>query len=107
MNQIELHPYVADFLFANGDTHESADIHTYRSCPQQDVVDLCRSKGIVVTAYSPLGSDNSPLLKNEVVNKIANAHGVAPANVLISLHANTPGVTGPCFMGRLYFQVGN
>lgn len=48
----------------------------------------------MLTAYSPLGSDNSPLLKNEIVNKIGDAHGVAAANVLISLHANTPGVTG-------------
>jgi len=33
------------------------------------------------------------LLKNEVVNKIAKAHGVSPANILISLQANRPNVT--------------
>ncbi|EPQ52265.1 Aldo/keto reductase [Gloeophyllum trabeum ATCC 11539] len=71
VNQIELHP----------------------SCPQQELVDYCVSKGIVVTAYSPLGSDNSPLLKNPVVNKIAEKYSVSPANVLISLQANRPGVT--------------
>ncbi|KAJ7461860.1 Aldo keto reductase [Mycena galericulata] len=71
VNQIELHP----------------------SCPQEDVVDFCRKKGIVVTAYSPLGSDDSPLLKNEVVTKLAAKHGVQPANILISLQANKPGVT--------------
>ncbi|GLB42323.1 putative aldo/keto reductase family protein [Lyophyllum shimeji] len=70
VNQIELHP----------------------SCPQQDVVDFCNAKGIVVTAYSPLGSDNSPLLQNEVVKKIAEKYNVQPANVLISLQANRPGV---------------
>ncbi|KAH7886953.1 NADP-dependent oxidoreductase domain-containing protein [Phlebopus sp. FC_14] len=68
VNQIELHP----------------------SCPQHDVVEYCQKKGIVLTAYSPLGSDNSPLLTNEVVNKIATKHGVQPANVLISLQANKP-----------------
>lgn len=61
-----------------------------RSCPQDDVVEFCQSKGIVLTAYSPLGSDNSPLLKNEVVNRLATKYGVLPANVLISLHANKP-----------------
>ncbi|KDQ50381.1 hypothetical protein JAAARDRAFT_42171 [Jaapia argillacea MUCL 33604] len=71
VNQIELHP----------------------SCPQQDVVDYCTSKGIVLTAYSPLGSDNSPLLQNPVVNKLAQNYGVQPANILISLQANKPNVT--------------
>jgi len=70
VNQIELHP----------------------SCPQQDVVDFCFKKNIVVTAYSPLGSDNSPLLSNAVVQKIATKYKVQPANVLISLQANKPGV---------------
>ncbi|KAJ7741446.1 Aldo keto reductase [Mycena maculata] len=71
VNQIELHP----------------------SCPQEDVVEFCTKKGIVVTAYSPLGSDNSPLLANEVVTKIAAKYNVQPANVLISLQANKPNVT--------------
>ncbi|KAJ7163746.1 Aldo keto reductase [Mycena filopes] len=71
VNQIELHP----------------------SCPQTDIVSLCASKGIIVTAYSPLGSDNSPLLTHEVVTRIAKAHGVQPATVLISLQANKPGVS--------------
>ncbi|KAJ8091854.1 hypothetical protein PM082_021090 [Marasmius tenuissimus] len=70
VNQIELHP----------------------SCPQQAVVDFCKSKGIAVTAYSPLGSDNSPLLKNSVVNKIAEKHNVGPGTILISLQANRPNV---------------
>jgi len=71
VNQIELHP----------------------SCTQEDIVELCAAKGIVVTAYSPLGSDNSPLLTNEVVTKIAAKYDVQPANVLISLQANKPNVT--------------
>lgn len=83
-----------DRLLANAEIVPAVNqIELHPSCLQQDVVDLCRSKGIVLTAYSPLGSDNSPLLKNEVVNRIGDAHGVAAANVLISLHANTPGVT--------------
>ncbi|KAG5717002.1 Protein GCY, partial [Termitomyces sp. T112] len=53
---------------------------------------FCRERNIVVTAYSPLGSDNSPLLTNEIVKKIAAKHNVQPANVLVSLQANRPGV---------------
>ncbi|KAF4616925.1 hypothetical protein D9613_008562 [Agrocybe pediades] len=71
VNQIELHP----------------------SCTQEELVEYCRKRGIVITAYSPLGSNDSPLLKHEVVNKIAEAHKVSPANVLISLQANKPGVS--------------
>lgn len=53
-----------------------------------------RSKGIVVTAYSPLGSSNSPLLENATVKKLAEKYGVSPANILVSLQANRPGVAG-------------
>ncbi|KAG5220505.1 NADP-dependent oxidoreductase domain-containing protein [Salix suchowensis] len=64
-----------------------------RSCPQQELVDFCTKKGIVLTAYSPLGSDGSPLLKNETVLEIATKYNVTPANVLVSLQANRPNVT--------------
>lgn len=57
-------------------------------------MNFCRSKGIVVTAYSPLGSDSSPLLTNPVVEGIAKKYNVAPANILLSVQANRPGVTG-------------
>lgn len=70
VNQIELHP----------------------SCPQQALVDFSISRGIVVTAYSPLGSNDSPLLKNPLVNRIAQKYNVGPTTVLISLQANRPNV---------------
>lgn len=57
---------------------------------QADVVEYCVNKGIVLTSYSPLGSDNSPLLKNPIVVKVAEKHGVHPANILISYQANKP-----------------
>ncbi|KAI0941978.1 hypothetical protein AcV7_002528 [Taiwanofungus camphoratus] len=68
-------------------------IECHPSCTQDDVVQFCVPKGISVTAYSPLGSDNSPLVKNSVVERIAQKHGVSPANVLVSFEANRPGVT--------------
>jgi len=66
INQIELHP----------------------SCTQTELVEFTKSKGIAVTAYSPLGSTGTPLARNEVVKKIAEKKGVSPYIVLISLWAN-------------------
>jgi glycerol 2-dehydrogenase (NADP+) len=61
-------------------------IENHPELPQQEVVDLCREKGIHVTAYSPLGSTGSPLMKNPDIAKVAEKHGVQPANVLLSWH---------------------
>ncbi|EIM89119.1 Aldo/keto reductase [Stereum hirsutum FP-91666 SS1] len=67
-------------------------IERHPSCLQTDVLEACKKNGIVVTAYSPLGSDNSPLHENAVIKKIADKYSVTPANVLISFQANTPNV---------------
>ena len=66
----------------------------HRSCVQEDLRAFNRSKGIAVTAYSPLGSSDSPLLSNPIVNKLAEKYNVGPANILISLQANRDGVAG-------------
>ena len=71
VNQIEMHP----------------------SCPQQDVVDFCNQRGIVITAYSPLGSEDVPLLQNQTVKDIAQKHGVNEGTVLVSLQASRPNTT--------------
>lgn len=72
MNQVEMHPFL----------------------PQEKLVDFCRSNGILLTAYSPLGSGdrsssikkpNEPsLLDNPTVNEIASIHKASPAQVLIA-----------------------
>lgn len=67
---------------------------TRSACAQQDLVDYCLAKGIVVTAYSPLGSDDSPLLENPIVKKLAAKYEVQPANILLSVQARRPGVNG-------------
>ncbi|XP_043392434.1 1,5-anhydro-D-fructose reductase isoform X6 [Chelonia mydas] len=73
-NQVELHPYLT----------------------QPELVEYCRSKGIVLIAYSPFScpalprptGKNSPvpLLENPTVNEIAQKHGKTSAQVLIRFH---------------------
>lgn len=55
---------------------------------------------MALTAYSPLGSDESPLMTNEIILGIAKKHDVGPANVLISFQAAHPNRTG---MSPIYF----
>lgn len=69
-NQIELHPYL----------------------PQHELVSWLQSKGIVVQAYSPLGSTGAALLKEPVVVEIAKAHNVDPGQIVLSWGAQR-GVT--------------
>lgn len=66
-NQIENHPQLA----------------------QQEIVDFCKSKGILIEAYSPLGSTGSPLFTAEPVVEIAKKRGVSPAVVLLSWHCTS------------------
>ena len=72
VNQVELHP----------------------ALPQPELRKFCVEHGIVLTSYSPLGSDNSPLLKSAIVKKIAENHGVSPAQVLISYQVHQPHTVG-------------
>ncbi|KAF7343450.1 Reductase-like protein [Mycena venus] len=61
-------------------------IENHPSLPQQEIVDLCKEKGIHIMAYSPLGSTGGPVMQAEPVVKIAEKHGVAPSTVLLSYH---------------------
>ncbi|KAF2722693.1 aldose reductase [Polychaeton citri CBS 116435] len=61
VNQIELHP----------------------NNPSPKLVDYCKQKGIHCTAYSCLGSTNSPLAKDETLKKIADAKDKSTAQVLL------------------------
>lgn len=74
INQIELHP----------------------SCPQTDLIKFSLSKGIAVTAYSPLGSTGARLAGHEVVKKVAEKKGAAPHAVLLSLWANRDQISVLC-----------
>uniref|UniRef100_A0A8C3H714 NADP-dependent oxidoreductase domain-containing protein n=1 Tax=Chrysemys picta bellii TaxID=8478 RepID=A0A8C3H714_CHRPI len=67
-NQVELHPYLT----------------------QSELVEYCKSKGIVLIAYSPFGCPALPcpvpLLENPTVKEIAQKHGKTSAQVLIRFH---------------------
>ncbi|KAI9168372.1 hypothetical protein H9P43_007744 [Blastocladiella emersonii ATCC 22665] len=64
VNQIELHPYL----------------------PQDELLATAKELGVVLTAYSPLGSTsaNPSLRENEVIAEIAAKHGKTTSQVLIS-----------------------
>ncbi|EXJ90660.1 alcohol dehydrogenase [Capronia coronata CBS 617.96] len=61
-------------------------IENHPLLPQQEIVDLCKEKGIHVTAYSPLGSTGSPLMQDPHVVKLAEQKGVSPGSILLSYH---------------------
>ena len=71
MNQVEMHPFL----------------------PQDGLVGFCMEHGILMTAYSPLGSPDSrnekhaedpKLLTNPIVKEVASKHGVTEGQVLIA-----------------------
>lgn len=67
VNQVELHPYLA----------------------QEALVAFCQQKNILVTAYSPLGSwdkksKENVLLHDPVLQEIANEKNCSPATVILS-----------------------
>lgn len=61
-------------------------IENHPQLPQQEIVDYCELHGIHITAYSPLGSTGSPLIKLPVIQSIAQKKSTTPAVVLLSWH---------------------
>ena len=70
-------------------------IENHPSLPQQEIVDLCKQKGIHVVAYSPLGSTGSPLMSAAPVVKVAEKRGVSAGTVLLSYHGKSSCLVHP------------
>jgi len=62
VNQVELHPYLT----------------------QNDLVDYCNAKGIVVTAYTPTGY--ATVREDETIVKLAKKYNATPAQVILAWH---------------------
>lgn len=63
---------------------DTLQIENHPLLPQQDIADFCKEKGILIEAYSPLGSTGSPLFSEDVVKEVAKKHNVGLGTVLIS-----------------------
>ena len=61
-------------------------IENHPLLPQQEIVDFCNEKGILVTAYSPLGSTGSPLMTEPRVARLAQEKKTTPSSILLSYH---------------------
>ena len=64
VNQVEVHPYCRD-----------AELEAY-----------CREAGIVITAYAPFASGAFDLLRDPVLERIAEAYGVGVGQVILRWH---------------------
>ncbi|KAJ6530822.1 reductase AKOR2 [Mycena vulgaris] len=62
VNQVEINPYLA----------------------QTELIDYCRKKGIVVTAYSPSGHEK--VRSDPTIVALANKYGVAPTQIILAWH---------------------
>lgn len=82
VNQIELH---VNCKQTNLLRHDAATDPAFSDVigPSTKLVEFCKSKGIHVTAYSCLGSTDSPLVKDQTLKGIADAHNTTIQKVLL------------------------
>lgn len=82
VNQVELHPYL----------------------PQTELRQFCESNGIIVEAYSSLGSGKAPsLLENDVIIQESTGLGISPSSLLLSWarQQNIPVIPKSCNKSRI------
>lgn len=52
--------------------------------PQDELLEYCTGKGILLESYSPLGSTDSPLLTDSTIKAMADKRGASVSQILIS-----------------------
>jgi alcohol dehydrogenase (NADP+) len=82
-----------ELLAMGGETPEMNQVEMHPFLPQEKLVNFCREHGILITAYSPLGSPDSraerhrndpKLLENPAVAEIAQKHKASVGQALIA-----------------------
>jgi glycerol 2-dehydrogenase (NADP+) len=59
-------------------------VETHPLLPQNELIEFGKKHGIVLEAYSPLGSQDSPLFTNETLKAIADEYSVSIPQLLIN-----------------------
>lgn len=88
-------PFLKELLEKAEITPAANQIENHPYLPQQEIADFCKEKGILIEAYSPLGSTGSPLFKEDGIQKLAKKHGVGEGTILISYQVSIGHVVLP------------
>ncbi len=84
---------LSELIEAGGEVPEMNQVELHPFLPQDNLVGFCREHGILLTAYSPLGTPDSRserhkndprLLENPVVAEIAKKHKASMGQILIA-----------------------
>lgn len=73
-------------FFAMRTTFEqySLKVQMHPCFPQHELLEYCKTKGIHVTAYTPIGNAKSPFFFDETAKAIASSNGITIGQLLLS-----------------------
>lgn len=70
-------------------------VEAHPRLPQLEINKFCHDNGILVTAYSPLGSNGAPNVRLPLVKELSEKYGVSTNDILISFHIRQGNVVIP------------